>query len=82
MIGNFALAIDRQLQDIKARKCLITINKTTFFQNTYPFIYYLSRLNISSRNIFSSRNVYNNYGLTFFFDLFFHECFLRYQKEN
>ncbi|MBQ6126570.1 MAG: MurR/RpiR family transcriptional regulator [Erysipelotrichaceae bacterium] len=80
--GNFALAIDRQLQDIKARKCLITVNKTTFFQNTYSFIYYFSKLNISSRNIFSSRNVYNNYGLTFFFDLFFHECFLRYQKEN
>ena len=81
--GNFALVIDKQLQDIKARKCLITVNKTTFFENTYSFIYYLSRkLNVSSRNIVSSRNVYNNYGLTFFFDLFFHECFLRYQKLN
>ncbi|MBQ6479134.1 MAG: MurR/RpiR family transcriptional regulator [Erysipelotrichaceae bacterium] len=81
--GNFALAIDRQLQEIRARKCLITVNKTTFFQNTYSFIYYLGRkLQINSRNIVSSRNVYNNYGLTFFFDLFFHECFLCYQKQH
>jgi len=79
--GNFAIAIDHQLKEVKASKCLITLNHTTFFENSYSFIYYLSkRLNISTRNITSARNVYNNYGLTFFFDLFYHECFLEDQK--
>ena len=78
--GNYALAINDQLQDIKAKKCLITLNHTTVFEKTYRFIFYLSEnIALSSNNIVSARNVYNNYGLTFFFDLFFHECFVRYQ---
>ena len=81
--GNYALAIDEQLKDIKARKCLITLNHTTAFEDSYSFIYYLSdEIRVSSRSIVSSRNVYNNYGLTFFFDLFFHECYRSYQKRQ
>ncbi|MBQ1323041.1 MAG: hypothetical protein IIY30_04550, partial [Erysipelotrichaceae bacterium] len=72
-----------QLQDIKAKKCLITLNHTTVFEKTYRFIFYLSEnIALSSNNIVSARNVYNNYGLTFFFDLFFHECFVRYQANK
>lgn len=72
--GNFAIAINSQINEIKAKKCLITINKTAVFEDNYDFIYYIgNNLHISSRNIVQSKNVYTNYGLSFFFDLFFHE---------
>lgn len=72
--GNFAIAINSQIKDIKAKKCLITINKTSIFEDNYDFIYYIgNNLHVSSRNISQSKNVYTNYGLSFFFDLFFHE---------
>ena len=81
--GNYALAISDNLQAVKAKKVLITLNHTTFFEPYYSFIYYLgNNANMSSRYIVSSRNVYNNYGLAFFFDLFYHECFLAYQKHR
>ncbi|MCR4632733.1 MAG: hypothetical protein K5648_01240 [Erysipelotrichaceae bacterium] len=80
--GNFALAINDQIRDFKARKVLITLNHTTAFENTYSFIYYLGEENrISSRKIVTDRNVYNNYGLTFFFDLFFHDCYVLHQNK-
>ncbi|MBQ6334795.1 MAG: MurR/RpiR family transcriptional regulator [Erysipelotrichaceae bacterium] len=81
--GNFALAIDKQLDQIKARKCLITMNRTATFEKAYSFIYYLSNdIRISSRNIIAARNVYNNYGLNFFFDIFYHECYVAYSDKN
>lgn len=81
--GNYALAISQQLKDIKAKKALITLNHTTAFEGVYSFIYYLSDdSSFASSTIVSARNVYNNYGLAFFFDLFFHECYLSYQNKN
>ncbi|MBQ9424445.1 MAG: MurR/RpiR family transcriptional regulator [Erysipelotrichaceae bacterium] len=81
--GNFALAINDQLDSIKARKCLITLNRTTAFEGIYSFIYYLGEdQKISTRNIVTDRNVYNNYGLTFFFDLFYHECYINWRKNK
>ena len=81
--GNFALAINKQIRDIKAKKALITLNHTTAFEDSYSFIYYLSGdVNLSSRNIVSVRNVYNNYGLAFLFDLFYHECYVAHTREN
>ena len=74
--GNFALAINDQLKDNKAKKCLITLNKTTLFENTYSLIHYIGdNMDISTRNIARSKNVYTSYGLTFFFDLFYHDCY-------
>ena len=62
---------------------MVMWNHTTVFEKTYRFIFYLSEnIALSSNNIVSARNVYNNYGLTFFFDLFFHECFVRYQANK
>ena len=73
---------DHQLQNIKVNKVLITVNRTTKFAKTYSFIYYLSdAIKASSRSIISSRSVYNNYGLTFFFDLFFHDYFIATQNK-
>lgn len=80
--GNYALAINDQLSDIRARKVLITLNHTTSFEGIYSFIYYLGENNrISTRQIVTDRNVYNNYGLTFFFDLFYHECYISSLKK-
>ena len=81
--GNFALAVNEQIADIKAKKCLITLNHTTAFEDIYSFIYYLSsQINVSSRSFISSRNVYNNYGLGLFFDLFFHELYVARNRQN
>ncbi len=81
--GNYALAISQQIKGIKAKKTLITLNHTTAFEGIYSFIYYLSDdSGFASSTIVSARNVYNNYGLAFFFDLFFHECYLSYQNKN
>ncbi len=81
--GNFALVITDQLKDIRARKVLITLNRTTVFEDSYSFIYYLGEdQKISTRNIVTDRNVYNNYGLTFFFDLFYHECYIEHRKKK
>ena len=81
--GNFALAINDQIKEFKAKKCLITLNRTSLFEDSYSFIYYLGkRMQFSTQNIVTSRNVYNNYGLTFFFDLFYHECYSLYRRQK
>ncbi len=80
--GNFALAVDDQIKEIRATKCLITLNRTTVFEDSYAFIYYMNDdANISSRTINMLKNVYTTYGLTFLFDLFYHECYLYYSKQ-
>lgn len=74
--GNFALAIDEQLKDIQATKCLITLNRTTAFIGHYSIIYYIGeKIKPSSHNIRMFKNVYTSYGLNFFFDLFYHAYF-------
>ncbi len=76
--GNFALAINNEISNFNATKCLITLNRTAVFENTYSFIYYIGqKVQLNSRNIVSFKNVYNNHGLALFFDLVYHECFLR-----
>ncbi len=79
--GNFALAVNNQLRPIRAKKCLITLNRTTAFSDNYGLIYYIgNELKPSSNSIRMFRNVYTTYGLTFFFDLFYHEYYLRRRK--
>ena len=81
--GNFALAIDDQLKKISATKCLITLNRTTVFLDNYDFIYYIGeQFKPSSRKIHMFKNVYTTYGLTFLFDLFYHECYMHYQSKD
>ena len=81
--GNYAVVINDQIKDIRAKKCLITLNHTSLFEDSYSFIYYLGkRMQFSTQNIVGSRNVYNNYGLTFFFDLFYHECYSLYRRQK
>ena len=76
--GNFALAVNSQMKSIRAKKCLITLNRTTAFGDNYSLIYYIgNELKPSSSSIRMFRNVYTTYGLTFFFDLFYHEYYLR-----
>ena len=76
--GNFALAVNSQMKSIRAKKCLITLNRTTAFGDNYSLIYYIgNELKPSSGSIRMFRNVYTTYGLTFFFDLFYHEYYLR-----
>ncbi|MBR5754806.1 MAG: MurR/RpiR family transcriptional regulator [Erysipelotrichaceae bacterium] len=80
--GNFALAVNRQLRDIRATKCLITLNRTTAFVDNYSLIYYLGEeMKTSSHDINMIRNVYTTYGLYFLFDLFYHECYLYYSSQ-
>lgn len=79
--GNFALAINSQIRDIKAKKCLVTMNTTSRFEGIYDLIYYMSSLyRFNSHDFVSNRNVYNYYGLNLFFDLFYHDCYLKYNK--
>ena len=77
--GNFALAINSQIKEIKARKCLVTMNTTSQFEGVYDLIYYMSSLyRFNTHDFVSNRNVYNYYGLNLFFDLFYHDCYLKY----
>lgn len=80
--GNFALAINNQLKDINATKCLITLNRTTAFLGHYSLIYYIGeKEKPSSRSIKMFKNVYTSYGLSFFFDLFYHAYYRSYASK-
>lgn len=79
--GNFALAIDSEVQNIKAKKILVTLNRSAIFENSYSYIYYIGNsVKLNSRSLVAVRNVYNNYGLSLFLDLVYHECYLRRNK--
>lgn len=79
--GNFALAIDSEVQNIKAKKILVTLNRSAIFENSYSYIYYIGNsVKLNSRSLVAVRNVYNNYGLALFLDLVYHECYLRRNK--
>ena len=76
--GNFALAVNAQLKEIRATKSLITLNRTTAFSDNYELIYYIgTEFRHAAHSILMFKNVYTTYGLTFFFDLFYHEYYLR-----
>lgn len=80
--GNFAIAIDEEIRKLPARKCLITLNRSGAFENTYQFIYYIgNKIQYSIFEHASIRNVYNNYELSLFLDFFYHECFMRYNRQ-
>ena len=79
--GNFALAIDPEIQNIKTKKILVTLNRSAIFENSYSYIYYIGNsVQLNSRSLVAVRNVYNNYGLSLFLDLVYHECYLRRNK--
>lgn len=79
--GNFALAINNQIKEISAKKRLVTMNTTSQFEGVYDLIYYMSSLyRLNANNFVSNRNVYNIYGLNLFFDLFYHDCYLTFNK--
>lgn len=81
--GNFAIAINEEIRKLPARKCLITLNRSGAFENTYQFIYYIgTKVQYSIFEHASIRNVYNNYGLSLFLDFFYHECFMRYNRQT
>ncbi len=81
--GNFALAVNSQLKDVNATKCLLTLNRTTSFLGTYSFIYYIGeKMRPSSSTIKMLKNVYTSYGLTFFFDLFYHAYYRTYAARD
>lgn len=80
--GNYAITINDEIADIKAYRALVTLNRTTLFQNRYDYIFYLSEtLQPSNRTLLKQRNVYTRYGMSYFFDLLFHLYFARYQQE-
>ena len=80
--GNYALIIDDEIAQVKAYKCLVTLNRTVLFEQNYDSIFYLSEtLQPSNRSLLKLRNVYTRYGMSYFFDLLFHLYFARYQNE-
>ncbi len=80
--GNYALAINDDIADIKAYRALVTLNRTVLFEHNYDYIFYLSEtLQPSNRTLLKLRNVYTRYGMAYFFDLLFHLYFVRYQQE-
>ena len=79
LTGNFALVINDMLKKAEVGKCLITVNRTTAFEDTYDTIHYLStNQSFSQNSLTAARNVYNTYGLTYFFDRLYHLYFRRY----
>lgn len=80
--GNFAIASSDNIRSCKAKKVLITINRTLLFEQVYDNIIYLSEDYLpSSRTINANRNVYTRYGLEYFLDLLYHSYFSIYQEE-
>ena len=80
--GNYALTINEEMQAVKARKTLVTLNRTVLFEPTYDYIFYLSGEYLpSNRSLTTIRNVYTRYGMSYFFDLLFHYYYARYQQE-
>ncbi len=80
--GNYALTINEEMQAVKAHKTLVTLNRTTLFEPTYDYIFYLSGEYLpSNRTLTTIRNVYTRYGMSYFFDLLFHYYYARYQNE-
>lgn len=80
--GNYALTINEEMQAVRAHKALVTLNRTTLFEPTYDYIFYLSGEYLpSNRTLTTIRNVYTRYGMSYFFDLLFHYYYARYQNE-
>ncbi|MBO7703756.1 MAG: MurR/RpiR family transcriptional regulator [Solobacterium sp.] len=80
--GNYAIAINNEIRQVRAYKGVVTLNHTTLFEETYDFIFYLSgTVTPSERSIQRNRNVFTRYGTSYFFDLLFHEYFVAYQNE-
>ena len=80
--GNYALAINDEVIPLRAGKALITMNHTAILEDTYEDIYYLSSDDrYSSHTITSVRNIYTNYGMTYFFNLLYHAYFKKYRRE-
>ncbi|MBQ9327537.1 MAG: MurR/RpiR family transcriptional regulator [Solobacterium sp.] len=80
--GNYAIAINDEIKDVKAYRALVTLNHTALYEDNYDTIFYLSeKLRTSDRTIRKMRNVYTRYGMSYFFDLLFHSYFVQYQNE-
>ena len=80
--GNYALAINQEISQLSTRKALITLNRTSILEDTYQKIYYFStKYTFTNRKISSLRNIYTSYGMTYFFDLLYHEYFKTYTSE-
>lgn len=80
--GNYALAINDDIQKIHCEKVLVTLNRTVLLANNYDCVFYLSsEVTPSVRNISASRNVYTRYSLTFFLDLLYHTYYSMYATE-
>ncbi len=79
--GNFALAVDQELRDLNVQKALLTLNTTTKFEKSYDLIHYLGKEAVrSSRTLSAWLSSYSSYGIFYFFDLFFHEYYVRYRQ--
>ncbi len=78
--GNFALASLDDLRPLHSRKVLVTLNRSSRLLEVYDRIFYLSATEYDSDAVSSIglRNVYTRYGLSFFFDLLFHEYAVRH----
>lgn len=80
--GNYALAVNDDIRDVKGYKVLVTLNRTLIFEPLYDSIFYLSRdVMPSSRRISAIRNIYTQYGIQYFLDLLYHVYFSLYQSE-
>lgn len=71
--GNYALAVSKNLEHVKAAKVLITLNHTEAFKEHFDKIIYMSSKPIVVNPLHSNglRNVYTTYGLLFFLDIIY-----------
>ncbi len=77
--GNYAITTKDDVQGVKARKFLITLNHARQFEEYYDTIIFLSDKFQSSEHISNGmQNVYTRYGINYFFDLLFNKYVQKY----
>lgn len=64
--GNFATVMEPMIQQSKAHKVLITVNRDRHFWSVYDSVLYLSE-----KDNGNARTVYSQYGATYFFDILY-----------
>lgn len=76
--GQFALAVQDIVQNVKAFKALITVNRNPVFLEWYDKVYHLSAEDRSKEG----GNVYGKYGMSYMLDIIYSEYTRKYKPSR
>lgn len=76
--GTFAKASRDYVENSKAKKILVTVNRSKEFKDWYDKIYHLSATDRSD----DGRSVYGKYGITYMFDVIYSAYLRKYGKRE